>query len=305
MNQPTQPHPQSSASTDTPMQRTTAIIGLLLALFGGGVLLAHALLDTESETALAGGDGADIRQATAETVPAAARIVAAPTDKATRDRLEQLRAEVSYMGARIGSLSAEQEAASELAARVDALEARLAAQTAPPDTDTAARIDMLEQKLRALEAAAIEQAAAREEQAATLHAEYAALGARFVPGGVLIRLDAQTLGFAPGTAELSQGAAETLADVAALLARHPEQQALLRGHTDTSGNAEDNLRLSRARAEAVRDRLVALGVPATRLASEGAGSAEPIAENATCLGRRQNRRVDVLLRLPPPEVAGT
>ena len=51
--------------------------------------------------------------------------------------------------------------------------------------------------------------------------------------------------------------------------------------------------LSVNRAAATRQYLVSRGVAASRIAIEGHGSHEPIADNATVSGRAMNRRVEI------------
>ncbi len=72
----------------------------------------------------------------------------------------------------------------------------------------------------------------------------------------------------------------------------PEQRIRITGHTDASGDADWNRALSRRRAEAVADYLSGQGVPAGQLVIAGMGAAEPVADNATALGRRLNRRIE-------------
>lgn len=69
----------------------------------------------------------------------------------------------------------------------------------------------------------------------------------------------------------------------------------LEGHTDSTGNAAKNLQLSKDRAAAVKDYLIAKGISAERLSSEGYGITRPIASNKTVEGRAQNRRVEIIL----------
>ena len=47
------------------------------------------------------------------------------------------------------------------------------------------------------------------------------------------------------------------------------------------------------RAEAARDYLVSRGVARTRIATDGRGAREPIADNNTQQGRDKNRRVEI------------
>lgn len=71
------------------------------------------------------------------------------------------------------------------------------------------------------------------------------------------------------------------------------------GYTDRIGAAKYNMNLSRKRAEAVRDYLVAQGVPAAAINTEGRGEADPIAtcehpgagQLIACLA--PNRRVEI------------
>ena len=76
----------------------------------------------------------------------------------------------------------------------------------------------------------------------------------------------------------------------------PQTTIMITGHTDASGNESWNRQLSLARAQAVADHMIARGIDADRLEVEGRGSAEPIADNTTSLGRELNRRIEFELR---------
>ncbi len=67
------------------------------------------------------------------------------------------------------------------------------------------------------------------------------------------------------------------------------------GHTDNVGNDQANLKLSQGRAAAVADYLTSKGVPQARVASEGRGETEPVADNGSPAGQAKNRRVQVVL----------
>ena len=69
------------------------------------------------------------------------------------------------------------------------------------------------------------------------------------------------------------------------------------GHTDSSGTEVYNRALSLRRAQAVRAYLLANfpGLGADRVEVQGAGESRPVADNGTAAGRRQNRRVEILL----------
>jgi outer membrane protein OmpA-like peptidoglycan-associated protein len=118
------------------------------------------------------------------------------------------------------------------------------------------------------------------------------LAAALTAGDPAILADLQ---FPSGQATLAPGDYPSLATLADWLTANPQTQVELVGHTDASGNAQANIALSLARAEATRDALVTLhGIDPTRIATRGAGPADPIASNDTPEGRAQNRRVEVI-----------
>jgi outer membrane protein OmpA-like peptidoglycan-associated protein len=64
------------------------------------------------------------------------------------------------------------------------------------------------------------------------------------------------------------------------------------GHTDNTGSKQKNIDLSKNRAKAVLDYLVTQGIAANRLSSKGYADTQPIADNKTESGRKQNRRTE-------------
>ena len=121
----------------------------------------------------------------------------------------------------------------------------------------------------------------------------AEIGGRLTNDGILVNLGSDELRFASGSAALPRQQLPTLDRTAALLAARPELSARIEGHTDSVGSAEANQALSQQRAEAVRQALIERGIDPLRIAARGAGAEQPIADNATAEGRRQNRRVEI------------
>ena len=67
------------------------------------------------------------------------------------------------------------------------------------------------------------------------------------------------------------------------------------GHTDNIGNPQSNQILSENRAIAVKRYLMSKGLPEQEIESQGFGDTQPIASNASAIGRSQNRRVQIVL----------
>ena len=86
-----------------------------------------------------------------------------------------------------------------------------------------------------------------------------------------------------------------LEEIVKVMNEYPNANFKLEGHTDSTGNAAKNLQLSKDRAAAVKDYLIAKGISANRLSSEGYGITKPIASNKTVEGRAENRRVEIIL----------
>jgi outer membrane protein OmpA-like peptidoglycan-associated protein len=101
--------------------------------------------------------------------------------------------------------------------------------------------------------------------------------------------------FDVGQSNLRAEAREKLAKLSGILLGHPQLRVEIEGHTDSTGSDELNQRLSTERAEAVRSYLLNQGVAETALAARGLGKTMPIASNDTASGRRQNRRVEIIV----------
>lgn len=78
--------------------------------------------------------------------------------------------------------------------------------------------------------------------------------------------------------------------VVEMMRQHPTMKIELGGHTDNVGSEVANQKLSEQRAKAVYDYLVNHGVDKGRLTYKGYGQSQPVADNNTEEGRRENRR---------------
>ncbi|WP_339641055.1 OmpA family protein [Jannaschia helgolandensis] len=92
--------------------------------------------------------------------------------------------------------------------------------------------------------------------------------------------------------------ADLQADIRALgrnLNQYPNTRVQVIGHTDSQGSAAYNQDLSERRARAVTNILLQQGVAGNRVIPIGRGESQPVASNNTAEGRRQNRRVEVII----------
>jgi outer membrane protein OmpA-like peptidoglycan-associated protein len=102
-----------------------------------------------------------------------------------------------------------------------------------------------------------------------------------------------TFGF--NKAELDDRGETSLVGVVKELQANPTLFVDLVGYTDVSGPAHYNVGLSQRRVEAVRRFLVNHGVDLPRIQAIGLGPVNPVGDNKTVEGRRQNRRVALML----------
>lgn len=94
-----------------------------------------------------------------------------------------------------------------------------------------------------------------------------------------------------------------LDSVAQVLRNHDHLElVVVEGHTCSLGPASWNETLSKLRAQAVLQYLVAKGIDAARLRSEGLGASQPMESNDTLEGRAQNRRVIFRIERKGPSV---
>ncbi|HOT46867.1 MAG TPA: OmpA family protein [Spirochaetota bacterium] len=112
--------------------------------------------------------------------------------------------------------------------------------------------------------------------------------------GVTIVLE--NVQFPPNSPELMDAEKEKLSRIAGILKGFPERDFLVTGHTARVGEEQTSQSLSEQRAMAVADFLIAKGAcKKTQVVTQGKGSREPAADNATEAGRKRNRRVEITI----------
>ncbi|MBX7227286.1 MAG: sodium-translocating pyrophosphatase [Chitinophagales bacterium] len=105
--------------------------------------------------------------------------------------------------------------------------------------------------------------------------------------------DFDRLLFQSGSTQLTPESQEQLDNLTAILKAFPTVKIKVGGYTDNVGDDAKNLALSGDRAKSVMNQLIAKGIAADRLKSEGYGEQWPVVSNDTEEGRRQNRRISV------------
>jgi outer membrane protein OmpA-like peptidoglycan-associated protein len=103
------------------------------------------------------------------------------------------------------------------------------------------------------------------------------------------------ISFDTGRADIKANLRPILDQFAQGLSQQPSMEVRIVGHTDNTGSDAINNPLSVNRAQSARDYLVARGVSSARIAIDGRGSREPIADNGSADGRARNRRIDIFL----------
>lgn len=101
--------------------------------------------------------------------------------------------------------------------------------------------------------------------------------------------------FKTGKADLSPEAKDALLKFANSLKNTTETDVTIVGHTDNTGSREVNERISLERAKSVEKFLEENGIVDERTSEQGVAFDQPVADNATAEGRKQNRRVEVFI----------
>lgn len=102
--------------------------------------------------------------------------------------------------------------------------------------------------------------------------------------------------FESGESTLSPSSYPELNIIVSYMKVDPSLKIEIFGHTDNAGDESKNLQLSIKRAAAIGEYLVNNGVRSSQVSSNGFGSSKPITSNETSEGRKQNRRVEFILK---------
>lgn len=110
--------------------------------------------------------------------------------------------------------------------------------------------------------------------------------------GLVTKLKSDIL-FDTGKANLKSNAKGNITKMGEIMKKYPENVLTIKGYTDSTGSDKVNQKLSLNRADSVRAQLIAAGVPADTIKTQGLGPSNPVGDNKTAAGRKANRRVDV------------
>jgi outer membrane protein OmpA-like peptidoglycan-associated protein len=120
--------------------------------------------------------------------------------------------------------------------------------------------------------------------------------ARETNRGVAVNLPSVNFEF--DSADLTPEGRDRVNQIAGIINRQaPNRRIAVEGHASKESAAQEayNQRLSERRAQTVADELGRDGIQSNQLSSHGLGTRSPIASNDTEQGRRQNRRVEVII----------
>ncbi len=206
-------------------------------------------------------------------------------------RKKELAEATAQLHARLDELSTLLSKAESKSAEVEALRLRL-----QEAADQVSELQQEQQKLRA-------RSDTYDRLVATLRQEIEAGKVKVREGSNRLSVEmTDKVLFDSGSASLNADGEHALRKVGAVLRTVGDRQIVVEGHTDSApiggGLAErfpTNWELSAARATCVVRFLEDAGVDPARLAAAGYSRYRPVADNATDDGRRQNRRIEIVL----------
>ena len=105
-----------------------------------------------------------------------------------------------------------------------------------------------------------------------------------------------TVYFVEGTDEFAPESRRVVEWIFAEIARRKASEIVVIGHTDRVGTLDYNDGLSRQRAARVRNDLIKLGIPGSRVAAVGRGERELLVATEDEVSEPRNRRVEIIVR---------
>ncbi len=133
-----------------------------------------------------------------------------------------------------------------------------------------------------------------DKQAAEMERDLEGTTIERVGEGIKITFDSGIL-FEVDKSALQPAAKTNLEKLAVILNKYNETEILIEGHTDATGSEDHNMDLSIRRAQSVSSQLAMDNVMPTRFNVVGYGETQPVADNTTAEGRKENRRVDIAI----------
>ncbi|MCV9385975.1 OmpA family protein [Reichenbachiella ulvae] len=110
------------------------------------------------------------------------------------------------------------------------------------------------------------------------------------------------INFEVGKAQINQKDYAQLTKLQEAMNLFKDANIVIEGHTDSQGGDELNLKLSRERADAILSYLNAnTSIDKSRFSTKGFGESKPVANNETVVGRKLNRRIDIVIKPNFPE----
>ena len=139
-----------------------------------------------------------------------------------------------------------------------------------------------------------------DKQQAELQQEIGGSGAQIInTGDRLIVVMPEAITFDVDSATVRGSIRDELFAVSRSLQKYPNTTVQVIGHTDNTGTEKENQELSTDRANAVKDYLTEkCGFDVERISVIGYGSSRPICDNDTEEGRRCNRRLEIIFKMP-------
>lgn len=133
----------------------------------------------------------------------------------------------------------------------------------------------------------------RERELAILQQQLTTIESKTTERGIVLTIP--DVLFEGNRADLKASAQRDLVAIATYLKERPGQKTLIEGHTDSTGTESHNQELSLRRGTAVETFFLRHGVDPNQVDVRGLGEDDPVASNATATGRRQNRRVEIVM----------